>query len=1063
MILKVSIFIALLFVASLSGSTQTRTLATVTASNIDDGSRNPVVSGKLCFAPVDNGGNAIAVRTVGHIVSKPVSTSAQNGVASLTIFNTQVSTPANVCLPATLTDNTHAGASLLPKTGYNCVQMNSTWCSASGGTYNCNFDNYVPVNSGAQVAVIAPGITVGTVNTLAPGSSATASITGTTPNFALNLGAPTGMTGDQGAAGIQGPPGTVSGVPTLLDDEQALVHSTAGATAGYPSAASLQPDALQQQAPDFSPAGTISSVSDASTKAALAAHEAEILEIYNVLKQGGLFVANPLSSTIQSCTGCSFVLFNSTGATSAPLSVSNVIANGFSDTFTATPATGQPNFLMGGVGQSQAGYTLQGSVGDGPAVVPSGPALTSATTTLNSGVMAPSTGADRISSNSQVQGGGSLTNSAWAAYKNTSASHWTLYPNGGTVCLWFEPVPLWSSAGAVTVPTIGQVVFNKGQEFQLGIGTAQVYNGSAYQTGTIPETGTGNSPFVVGSYYNTAPSAHYQSCLVYNPSIGPFGTFYTYLNDGGPNFTATTALTAALSATSSSFAQVNPATIDMRLEAGMYLPGIYLTQPQISGMYHGYTSSAASDHYSFASNKGPAFTDAPRVQWHSYAVNSSRVQDCPFVINSVTGTTGFSNGGNSGTGSYIGTMPHCTQVFQTDSPKISISITSGVAPSVYGNDVSVRIDGALATYTTAPTGGNNYHLNVVNTSASPGVQHTYIVDYGAVNGNNASSFTPSGLYSGMSGSFPVSVSVPNPYNITFIGQSGTVAACITDSIVCTGWSQDQDAQSSQATFVPLERYSNAVNSFGAQHLLPQGFGSALMSTDFNPSGATTYTGVPTSVTTYISNYLTPWLNGSNSNLTAIVIARGVNDFVRCTAVFSSTANCTAIFSVAAQNAINGYRAVNASAPVYVFSPLNYTNFAETNTDGDTHNSYTVVHNITVQEYSGGAWGPVSLTAGTVLSGAAGLWTYRAILADVCAGVTGCTYVELGPGAPTLTGGYQMPNLSTSMAQCYSTVASKEYCFGADNLHPLHYASFLFTRYIANQTWATPLTTLKTAQ
>lgn len=201
------LFFFMLFAASVGANAQTQTYATVTASNLTDGAGSPVVSGRLCFAPTDNSGNPIAVHTVGQMVSKPVCAAVQNGsVASLTLANTQASTPNNFCWAATLTDNTHAGAGLLPKTGYNCVQMNSTWCSASGGTYNCNWDNYVP-SSPAQVAVIAPNISVGTVNTLAPGSSATASISGTTPNFALNLGLPAGNTGNQGIQGNQGTPG----------------------------------------------------------------------------------------------------------------------------------------------------------------------------------------------------------------------------------------------------------------------------------------------------------------------------------------------------------------------------------------------------------------------------------------------------------------------------------------------------------------------------------------------------------------------------------------------------------------------------------------------------------------------------------------------------------------------------------------------------------------------------------------------------------------------------------------------------------------------------------------
>ncbi len=62
-------------------------------------------------------------------------------------------------------------------------------------------------------------MSIGSVTTLDPGTSATASITGVTPNFILNLGIPqgipgtdgltgaTGATGPQGIPGAQGPTG----------------------------------------------------------------------------------------------------------------------------------------------------------------------------------------------------------------------------------------------------------------------------------------------------------------------------------------------------------------------------------------------------------------------------------------------------------------------------------------------------------------------------------------------------------------------------------------------------------------------------------------------------------------------------------------------------------------------------------------------------------------------------------------------------------------------------------------------------------------------------------------
>ena len=58
---------------------------------------------------------------------------------------------------------------------------------------------------------IKPQLSIGSVTTGAAGSNASASITGTSPNFKLNLTIPRGNTGATGATGPQGPSGTYTG------------------------------------------------------------------------------------------------------------------------------------------------------------------------------------------------------------------------------------------------------------------------------------------------------------------------------------------------------------------------------------------------------------------------------------------------------------------------------------------------------------------------------------------------------------------------------------------------------------------------------------------------------------------------------------------------------------------------------------------------------------------------------------------------------------------------------------------------------------------------------------
>ena len=58
---------------------------------------------------------------------------------------------------------------------------------------------------------IKPQLSIGSVTTGAAGSNASASITGTSPNFKLNLTIPRGNTGATGATGPQGPSGIYTG------------------------------------------------------------------------------------------------------------------------------------------------------------------------------------------------------------------------------------------------------------------------------------------------------------------------------------------------------------------------------------------------------------------------------------------------------------------------------------------------------------------------------------------------------------------------------------------------------------------------------------------------------------------------------------------------------------------------------------------------------------------------------------------------------------------------------------------------------------------------------------
>ncbi len=76
-----------------------------------------------------------------------------------------------------------------------------------------------------------PNLTIGTVSTLSEGASATATITGTAENPILNLGIPVGATGAAGQDGHDGQTGQTGATPNLIIGEVTTVEAGGSATA----------------------------------------------------------------------------------------------------------------------------------------------------------------------------------------------------------------------------------------------------------------------------------------------------------------------------------------------------------------------------------------------------------------------------------------------------------------------------------------------------------------------------------------------------------------------------------------------------------------------------------------------------------------------------------------------------------------------------------------------------------------------------------------------------------------------------------------------------------------
>jgi hypothetical protein len=167
----------------------------ISASAVADAREQPVISAKLCFAPVDAAGNATGFRVGStQILPGEVCGLVANGVlqAGLTLAPNPTGTYYHIYA------RNRATGTVLRDYGMTAIS-GSTW----------SFNTFDPNLATLPVSAIA----VGTVTGLAPGSSPTATISGAGP-YLLNLGL---VKGDTGATGPAGAPGS-AGYPGVATD-----------------------------------------------------------------------------------------------------------------------------------------------------------------------------------------------------------------------------------------------------------------------------------------------------------------------------------------------------------------------------------------------------------------------------------------------------------------------------------------------------------------------------------------------------------------------------------------------------------------------------------------------------------------------------------------------------------------------------------------------------------------------------------------------------------------------------------------------------------------------------
>ena len=217
MIRKITtLFIAFLF--ALLVPVSIRAQVAVSANYVLDSFLRPIVTAKLCFAPVDAAANPAGFR-VGSIQILPgqVCGLVSNGVmqSGIAVAPTPTGIYYHIWVASRAAGAVLRDLGMTPITG-------SSW----------TLDTYDP----ASMAVLPQAVTMGAVTTLAPGSSAACTISGSSPYY-LNCGIPKGDTGAQGPAGTGGG-GAYPGV-TADGANGIIVRGTVAAQATVAQSATL--------------------------------------------------------------------------------------------------------------------------------------------------------------------------------------------------------------------------------------------------------------------------------------------------------------------------------------------------------------------------------------------------------------------------------------------------------------------------------------------------------------------------------------------------------------------------------------------------------------------------------------------------------------------------------------------------------------------------------------------------------------------------------------------------------------------------------------------------------
>ncbi|HEY4358231.1 MAG TPA: collagen-like protein [Acidobacteriaceae bacterium] len=225
-----SCLIALLSFAALPALAQAPSgFVTFNASYMQDATHTLIQDATIYFTPVVMSGQPASFKaggtSQGQVAARTIQASITNGVvnvhgsAGVTLADSSIASPVNICYTITATDN-DTGEDLLGP-GYSCVQTaaNNTWCTSSV----CNFDLYSPNLAALVVSQNGPTGATGPTGSTGPiGATGATGPTGVTG--ATGVTGPTGPTGSTGSTGATGAVGG-TGLPTVADPAIATLEA----------------------------------------------------------------------------------------------------------------------------------------------------------------------------------------------------------------------------------------------------------------------------------------------------------------------------------------------------------------------------------------------------------------------------------------------------------------------------------------------------------------------------------------------------------------------------------------------------------------------------------------------------------------------------------------------------------------------------------------------------------------------------------------------------------------------------------------------------------------------